>query len=380
MQEKLIYKGAQDYVTVLEHEHKRKRGAEIFVQNPAPTKLQAIDGQTITELAEGLEAALAIPDCAFIVFSDPCELLYVGADITKFAGKFDIGPIREQTFRGIEVDNRLKALIGTIKTVSIIFGNRFGGSTELPLMAETSVCDDKSVIQLTEVQLGIIPGWDGFVNCLLRSGRQNAEYICKTGNRIDAEMMKRAGIVEKVVRTPPRPDKKSFDTEEDYRGALSEYRLRCRNLMLREALDVAVSDSIQAKEPEPIEAHEGLVHREVRLRSDPARYRELMREVEKRLNALGDAPQQDNMRELQGFINERLRELGRPLAPRAVEGIDRLLEKYGDMNRLDLLQHFPEMSRLEGEIICELMLTSHREIGVDAVLTKDPLKKIPVFD
>lgn len=62
------------------------------------------------------------------------------------------------------MDMRLKRLSRRIATVAVMRGERYGGSVEWPLMASRCVASAECAVQFPEVNVGIIPGWDGVLN------------------------------------------------------------------------------------------------------------------------------------------------------------------------------------------------------------------------
>ena len=113
-------------------------------------------------------------------------------------------------------------------------------------------------------------------------------------------------------------------------------------------------------------------------RTDAARYRALAEEVRGKLKTgeLGrDKSQEDYVSK---FIAKRLEELGKPLAPLAVQAVFDLIDAHPKVHR-ENFEAIKKMAHGEAESCFRLMKTADRKTGVNSILTKDPLEKIPVY-
>ena len=226
-------------------------------------------------------------------------------------------------------DIRLKkgqALHGKIRAISNHFrviaacggGTRFGGSAEIPLMADYLVGDSRSGMCFSEATIGLIPGWAGIARTLIKAGLTNTEYMCKTSKEARANQLKEIGIYNIVVDIPfPFPKRqKTGDREADktaYLEALETHDYKTGELLLPEALEIATCPEenvprVDQKERLILATKED-VDREVARRQDPENYSHLWG---KSLRAVKD--------EIIGT--------GRPLAPQSVEALNKLLEDY----------------------------------------------------
>jgi enoyl-CoA hydratase/carnithine racemase len=323
----------------------------VCVDNPA-SPVNTLPPQALEEFRQALRIIERDERIAFVVCHDAPKKNYAGADVTLFAGDIDPEAVRRYLFAGVELDLQIKALSAKKRTVSILRGERYGGAVEWPLMAEYSLCTPETGIRFSEVNIGLIPGWDGVLNAALRSGANNAFYLAATGRRIGAEEMRIAGLVHGIADE----------------GAVME-----------QALDLAARpDSPPLLKPEALSAC-GATERILAECTDPSRYRDLVEDV-RRKTASGelslDAESGDNF--AGKYINRRLSELGRPLAPLAVQAVVDFFARHPQMDRRDLemLRHiaYDEAERCFG-----LMQTQDRRTGIASVLSHDPLAKIPLF-
>lgn len=239
-----------------------------------------------------------------------------------------------------------------MKTVSIMQGERFGGSVEWPLMTEFSVCTVDTAIQFSEVNIGLIPGWAGILNVMLRSNKENARYMAATGNRVTAREMKDYGLVEIVSGGNVLEDALNIATQHkvplDFNAADME-------MCSRDKLDQIISE-----------------------RTDSRKYEELKKEVSNKLqtNVLSNDKGQENY--TGSYISQRLARLGKPLAPLAIAATMELIDRFSGISREDL-GRIREMGECEAQSCFRLMKTLDRKIGVNSVLTSNPLERILVY-
>jgi len=251
-------------------------------------------------------------------------------------------------------DNRLKkgiALHGYIREISEYArvvavcggGTRYGGSAEIPLMADYLVGDARSGMCFSEVMIGLIPGWSGLARTLIKAGLTNAEYMAKTSKEVKADQLKEIGIYNEVVDIPfSFPEReKTDDIEADkarYQEALETHDEETGLLLLPSGLEIATC---------PIEE---IPKKGVRDTKALASEEEISLEVARRKNP-------ENYAHLWGKplveVKEEIAKMGRPLAPQSIEALTNLLEDY-------------EPSRFDEKVFVE------REMEADARLYRDP--------
>jgi enoyl-CoA hydratase/carnithine racemase len=374
-----LFKGPAGYVQLTEVEHQGKRGAVLRYINPDPRKLHAVDVTGLRELNEAVAAVeQQAGDLEFLVLHGAYDPLHAGADVTQFDGDPDIDAIREHMYRGVELDARIKQLWPQLRTVGVLCGNRFGGSVEWPLFAQYGVCDSATTIQLSEVQLGILPGWNGILNVMLRSNASNAQYLASTGNPLTADEMLAANIVQSVVDAPPPPDRK-LTPEADYPAQWQAHAEAAQQRLLETALDFATNGQEISLGTDYQLADAEDYFAEIGRRTQDSEYRELRLRIEDQLAALGSEPAPEAVKALTRLVASELATLGKPLAPDAVNFVQRYVKQFGALSQSELLERYAELGRIEADLCVELMSHPHRREGVRAVLTKNPAERVPVF-
>ena len=376
----MIYTGEAGYVEVRAVSHDGKAGALLRYVNPDARKLHAVDVQGMKEMEEGVAAVLAAPGLEFCVFYGAYDPVHAGADITQFAGDPDIPAIKAHLDRGTVLDAKIKAeMWPRLRTVAILCGDRYGGSVEWPLFAQFAVASSNARLQFSEVHLGIVPGWNGVLNVLLRSNAANALYMGTTGNPVDAAGLKAAGIAQRVVETPAAPDRRATPPE-DWPAVWTKHAEECQELLLAGALELATKPGLAYAPVSHTIADDAALRDELARRQDPAPYIALRDELAAKVAALGSGPIKDDLKALTKEALKSLAKLGKPLAPAAVSGLTEFVERWGKLSQADLQAQFAKPAQEEADLCTALMSTEHRRRGIDAILTRDVASKVPVFD
>ncbi len=353
MADEEVFSGAGGYARLTRTTAGGKTGALLEISNPN-SKVNTVPPEALAEIGGALDAVEADADVKFVVFHGGEGKVHAGADVTMFAGGLaededppNYAAVNEYLKQGAALDVRIKRLSAERTTVSIMHGERFGGSVEWPLMASYCVAEAGAGIQFSEVNIGILPGWDGVLNVLLKSGPTNALYMGATGARLDAGQMEEAGIVDDV-------------TDSD--------KLMVKALELAaEAPPVAERGGVKGL------VATGEFFKLLSDRLNVGRYQALRDEV---------AGQQGEMepKEFSRHVDKQLAGLGKPCAPLAVESVFGLVAKAAGVDPADL-DAVEKLAFEEAARCGELMRTRDRVIGIDSILRarENPLNKIAIF-
>jgi len=221
--------------------------------------------------------------------------------------------------KGISLHAIIRKIAKYLRVVAVCGGGtRFGGSAEIPLMADYLVGDSRSGMCFSEAMIGLIPGWAGIARTLIKAGLANTEYMCKTSREAKADQLKEIGIYNVVVDMPfPFPKRqKTGDREADmaaYLEALEAHNNETGKLLLPKALEIATCPEenvpkVDEKERLILATQED-VNREVARRKDPESYSHLWGK---------------SLRE----VKDEIVGTGRPLAPQSIEALNGLLDDY----------------------------------------------------
>jgi len=147
------------------------------------------------ELEKVLDGIEADRDVRVIILTGAGEKCFsAGMDITD-AGNPEIGPKGQALWR--RVDRFPKPIIAAIN------GHAFGGGLELAMSCHFRIMIDspQAKIGLTELNLGIIPGWGGTQRLMRIVGKPQALEMILFSQRIDAAEAFRIGLVNRIA--PP---------------------------------------------------------------------------------------------------------------------------------------------------------------------------------
>ncbi|AZQ43012.1 enoyl-CoA hydratase/isomerase family protein [Nonlabens ponticola] len=163
-----------------------------------PSKLNALNRETIQELGDAIAAAEENDDSRVIIITGQGEKAFVaGADISEFAdydeseGKKLAGQGQRELFDVIE--NCSKPVIAAVN------GFALGGGLELAMAAHFRVASDNARLGLPEVSLGVIPGYGGTQRLPQLVGKGRAMEMIMTAGMIDAHQALTYGLVNHVV-------------------------------------------------------------------------------------------------------------------------------------------------------------------------------------
>ena len=363
---KSIYEWSEGkaYLMIDQISFKKKMGAILCYYNPP---VHQVGNPGLDAFLEGLAKVLEKRDeIEFLILYGANDPVHAGGDLKESLNKLDatLEAKKEKEAMGepaadIEklfewADNRLQkgiALHGSIRKIAENMrvvavcggGTRFGGSAEIPLMADFLVGDSRSAMCFSEAMIGLIPGWSGIARALIKAGKTNTEYMAKTSKETKAAQLKNIGIYNTVVDVPLSfPKKRKTDNPEvdkkQYLEELESHNDKTGLLLLPVGLKIATCPSedvprLSDKERLTLATKEEITL-EVTRRRDPENY-----------SHLRGKPLREE--------KEAISRMGRPLAPQSIEALNNLLEDY-------------ESSSFEENTFVE------REMKADAALYRDP--------
>jgi enoyl-CoA hydratase len=158
-----------------------------------PEKRNALDGETVREFKDALEAVRAVKATVLIV---------TGAGEKAFVSGADIGALRERKRDDAlcSINSGLMTAVEGHDAVSIaaVNGVALGGGCELALACDLRIAADHALFGLPEPSLGLIPGAGGTQRLPRVVGLGRAKEMILTGARWDAETALRYGLVCEV--------------------------------------------------------------------------------------------------------------------------------------------------------------------------------------
>ena len=176
----------------------KKEDAVAFITINRPSKLNALNKETIAELSLAFQDADKDKEVKAVIITGEGEKAFVaGADISEFAN-FNVEQGKELSAKGQKtlfdlVENLSKPVIAAIN------GYALGGGLELALACHIRIASENAKLGLPEVSLGVIPGYGGTQRLAQVAGKGRAFELISTAEMIDANEAHRIGLVNHVV-------------------------------------------------------------------------------------------------------------------------------------------------------------------------------------
>jgi enoyl-CoA hydratase len=159
-----------------------------------PSRLNALSGDLLVELAAELHACSASDEVRAVVLTGDERAFSAGADVHEMAAAgIDAiyTPRRLNAWKAIDAFD--KPLIAAVEGIA------FGGGHELVMLCDIVVAGAKARFAQPEIDLGSLPG-DGGTQRLPRSlSKAQAMRLVLTGEAIDAATAERWGLVSDLV-------------------------------------------------------------------------------------------------------------------------------------------------------------------------------------
>lgn len=171
-----------------------REGGALILALDRPEAGNALDAPTIAALRARLDAAAAEPGLCCLILTGSGRFFCAGGDLKAYRALAD----REALER---VFGAARALMDAIEAhplpvIAAIDGYALGGGAELALACDLRVAGRGARIGLPQLRLGIITGWDGLERLARLVGPGMAMRLLLSGERLDAEGARTAGLVE----------------------------------------------------------------------------------------------------------------------------------------------------------------------------------------
>lgn len=163
-----------------------------------PSKLNALNTETIQELHDAFKEANQDASCKVIIVTGSGEKAFVaGADISEFAD-FSVAEGQQLAARGQALLFDFVANLST-PVIAAVNGFALGGGLELAMAAHFRIASDNARLGLPEVSLGVIPGYGGTQRLPQLIGKGRAMELIMTAGMIDAQTAHTYGLVNHVT-------------------------------------------------------------------------------------------------------------------------------------------------------------------------------------
>ena len=171
-----------------------KRGRVALITLNRPEALNALNNDTMLEVAQAVQEFDADAEVGAIVITGSEKAFAAGADIKEMSSKSATEMYTADWFAGWDVLTRARTPI-----IAAVNGYALGGGCELAMMCDFIIAGDKAKFGQPEVNLGVTPGMGGSQRLTRAIGKAKAMEMCLTGRMMAAEEAERSGLVARVV-------------------------------------------------------------------------------------------------------------------------------------------------------------------------------------
>ena len=324
-------------------EYKGKKGALITYSNPPVHQMGNPALEAYLASFQNIEDGLN--ELSFLVLDWPPDPVHAGGDLKESLKKLESTQIEAAKLeaagaspndvdalyawgdarleKGFALYEAMRRVGDKLRTIAVCGGGtRFGGSAEVPLMADWLVGDSRSAMCFSESQIGLIPGWGGVGRAVTKAGPENAKVMSMTCRIVKAKDLMDIGIYDKTVNIDTPLPRMSREGNKEmnkalYLKALEENRTETRKKMLPVALDLAISDELEKKPAgeRKILLTENELSEEITKRTNPQNYKTIWGKPLKE-------------------VKDEIKTLRKPLAPQSIVELSQLLDDL-DMNSYD---------------------------------------------
>ena len=174
-------------------------GAVVWITLSNPGKRNALDEPMQQELIATLRALAQDDSVRCVVLRGEGELFCSGGDISAFQGMGAQKSHWYSTQRGDVVQDAVARLGKPL--IAAVDGWCLAGGCELLLMADFAYASRAAKFGLTEIRIGLLPGWGGVTRLPSAVGLKRAREMLYRGEIIDSAEALRLGLVNRCFAT-----------------------------------------------------------------------------------------------------------------------------------------------------------------------------------
>ena len=168
-------------------------GVRVLTLN-RPEARNALDGDLISDLYDGLVAADADPEVRVVVLTGTDPAFCAGIDLKQAASE------GEAYFRRHREEPCITHVaLMTTPVIGAINGSTFAGGLEMALGCDFLIASDRAAFADTHARVGVLPGGGMTARLPMLVGQAQARRLSFTSEVIDAERALRIGLVTEIV-------------------------------------------------------------------------------------------------------------------------------------------------------------------------------------
>ncbi len=206
-----------------------------------PSKLNALNMETINELASAFQDFADDPDVTAVIMTGTGEKAFIaGADIGELA-ELDADSGERYVMNGQELTRQMENFAKPV--IAAINGFALGGGTEMALACHVRIASENAKMGQPEVKLGLIPGYGGTQRLSRLVGKGKAMELILTGKIISAQEALDMGLVNQVV--PPEKLLSVCESMAKEMTANGPLALACGIEAINRGLDITLNEGLR---------------------------------------------------------------------------------------------------------------------------------------
>lgn len=156
--------------------------------------LNPLDTETLEEIRTEMEKETAVT-----IIKGSSRAFSAGANISKFKGRKG-----EEAYELSRIGHSVMDYISEYPApvIAAVNGYALGGGFELALACDLRIAGKDSKMGLTELNIGIIPGWGGTQRMKILCGEELAFFLISTSKVMTGEEALRYGLILEVAEDP----------------------------------------------------------------------------------------------------------------------------------------------------------------------------------
>jgi len=161
-----------------------------------PQVLNALNSKVFHELNMVFDELVNVQKLKAVVLTGEGKAFIAGADIAEMK---NMTPVEAKAFSliGHDTFNRIENF--KVPVIAAVNGFALGGGLELALACDFIIASTMAKFSAPEVNLGLIPGFNGTQRLYRIVGAAYAKYMLYTAEMVDANEALRIGLAQKIV-------------------------------------------------------------------------------------------------------------------------------------------------------------------------------------